>query len=470
MGKRPNAQRGMTDPQSRRIDGWKSIAAYFGRERTTVIRWAAERGLPVHRIPGSSRGSVYAIAGELDAWLAASREGVVEAGAGGNAPALPAPRRPRIVLSRLASKRGALMVIAIAALGLGLGVYALETARAPTAAALMPRDADTAALYVEARADWARRTPGSIAAAIDKLKRVVAIEPRYAPAHAALADCYLLAREFGALTDLEAFGRAQAAVDTALRIDPEHAGALRARGFIAYWWLGDRLAAARDFRRSLAINDRYAQTHFWFANTLIDNGDFDAGMHHFAEAQLIEPASAAIAADLAWARWSVGDRARGKTELLELRRSNPALATVPDYLSVMALAEGSVEGFVGEIETMAAQREIAALTEQARQLRAAMVAAGPSAVAAMVVREAEDEVENGVRRTLAWPAFVASAIGARAELARLLRKADARGETWGSAGLRSHMTERWRGDGEIGRLLERRRPPPLAARASGARQ
>ncbi len=453
----------MTDPQSRRINGWKSIAAYFSRERTTVIRWAAERGLPVHRIPGSSRGSVYAIAGELDAWLAASREGVVETDAGEGALALPAPRRPRSALPRLASKRGVLVMATVAVLGLGLGAYAFETARAPVTA-LMPQDADAAALYVEARADWARRTPGSIAAAINKLKHVVTIEPRFAPAHVALADCYLLAREFGALTDLEAFGRAQAAVDTALRIDPEHAGALRARGFIAYWWLGDRTAASRDFRRSLEINDRSAQTHFWFANALIDNGDFEEGMRHFAEARLIEPASAAIAADLAWARWSAGDGERGKAELLELRQSNPALATVPDYLSVMALAEGSVEGFVAEIEAMAVQREIAALADHARQLRGALETTGTRAVIALVVREAEGEVEDGVRRTLAWPAFVASAAADREEVARLLRTADARGETWGSAGLRRHMAERWRGDREIRRLLERRQPPSLAAR------
>ena len=27
-----------------RLDGWKSIAAYLKRDRTTVIRWTRERG------------------------------------------------------------------------------------------------------------------------------------------------------------------------------------------------------------------------------------------------------------------------------------------------------------------------------------------------------------------------------------------------------------------------------------------
>jgi hypothetical protein len=49
-----------------RLDGWKMIAAYLRRDERTARRWAAESGLPVHRIPGSGRGSVYALAEEID--------------------------------------------------------------------------------------------------------------------------------------------------------------------------------------------------------------------------------------------------------------------------------------------------------------------------------------------------------------------------------------------------------------------
>jgi hypothetical protein len=52
-----------------RLDGWKSIAAYLKRDRTTVIRWTRERGLPVHRLPGGRTGTVYALKHELDRWL-----------------------------------------------------------------------------------------------------------------------------------------------------------------------------------------------------------------------------------------------------------------------------------------------------------------------------------------------------------------------------------------------------------------
>ena len=55
-----------------RIDSWKEIAAYLGRDARTAIRWEKERGLPVHRVPGGQRQAVFSYRHELDAWLAGS--------------------------------------------------------------------------------------------------------------------------------------------------------------------------------------------------------------------------------------------------------------------------------------------------------------------------------------------------------------------------------------------------------------
>ncbi|WP_265571361.1 tetratricopeptide repeat protein [Sphingomicrobium nitratireducens] len=52
-----------------RLDGWKAIARHLNRDRATVMRWEASRGLPIHRMPGGGRASVFAFESELDAWL-----------------------------------------------------------------------------------------------------------------------------------------------------------------------------------------------------------------------------------------------------------------------------------------------------------------------------------------------------------------------------------------------------------------
>jgi TolB-like protein/tetratricopeptide (TPR) repeat protein len=56
------------DAQGRRLESWKEIAAYLGRDVTTVRRWEKRERLPVRRLHHSRLGSVYAYALELDAW------------------------------------------------------------------------------------------------------------------------------------------------------------------------------------------------------------------------------------------------------------------------------------------------------------------------------------------------------------------------------------------------------------------
>ena len=56
------------DAQGRRLESWKEIAAYLGRDVTTVRRWEKREGLPVYRLYHSRLGSVYAYTTKLDAW------------------------------------------------------------------------------------------------------------------------------------------------------------------------------------------------------------------------------------------------------------------------------------------------------------------------------------------------------------------------------------------------------------------
>jgi hypothetical protein len=55
-------------PGSERLDSWKEIAAYLGRQVRTLHLWEKAEKLPVHRHIHSKRGTVYAFKSELDAW------------------------------------------------------------------------------------------------------------------------------------------------------------------------------------------------------------------------------------------------------------------------------------------------------------------------------------------------------------------------------------------------------------------
>ncbi len=63
-----------TDQQSEGLlQSWKEISAYLGRDERTARRWEKDENLPVRRYRTGRRSSVYAYAGELEAWRAARK-------------------------------------------------------------------------------------------------------------------------------------------------------------------------------------------------------------------------------------------------------------------------------------------------------------------------------------------------------------------------------------------------------------
>ena len=99
-----------------RLDSWKEIAAYLGREVRTVQGWEKTEGLPVHRHQHARLGSVYAFQSELDVWRAARRP------AAGTEPAVePDPPQARVLSGWRAA--AAAVVCSVLILGAGLALW-----------------------------------------------------------------------------------------------------------------------------------------------------------------------------------------------------------------------------------------------------------------------------------------------------------------------------------------------------------
>jgi TolB-like protein/Tfp pilus assembly protein PilF len=120
-----------------RLDSWKEIAAYLGREVRTVQGWEKTEALPVHRHQHARQGSVYAFKSELDAWREV-RRGTPEAPplAAVEDPAPPAPRK------RPGGRAIAAGLCAIVVLGLvtvlWTKVRSKQEAGVPTSVAVLP--------------------------------------------------------------------------------------------------------------------------------------------------------------------------------------------------------------------------------------------------------------------------------------------------------------------------------------------
>jgi TolB-like protein/Tfp pilus assembly protein PilF len=114
-----------------RLDSWKAVAAYLKRDVTTVQRWERREGMPVHRHLHDKRGSVYALAAELDTWRE-SRGALFERPAAANdTPAAEAGESHRSFWTRRSLTLAALILLALAS----IPYYLLQRGSAPKAVA-----------------------------------------------------------------------------------------------------------------------------------------------------------------------------------------------------------------------------------------------------------------------------------------------------------------------------------------------
>jgi TolB-like protein/tetratricopeptide (TPR) repeat protein len=78
MEERGPSQPADGDAHGSRLDSWKEVAVYLGRDVRTVQRWERREGLPIHRQQHDKLGSVYAFRHEVDAWRAARSQRLEE--------------------------------------------------------------------------------------------------------------------------------------------------------------------------------------------------------------------------------------------------------------------------------------------------------------------------------------------------------------------------------------------------------
>lgn len=455
------------------MDGWKAIAAYFRRDRTTVMRWARERGLPVHRLPGGKQGSVFAYEHELIAWagrleqsdLTDAMNPVPQAmpkpepltvpipGSPNSSPATATPPTSRD--NRLFVGLGA--VIGIAALLAGALTFTDIVAPPQSSverAIALPGDPEVAADYVAARDLWARRTPSDLRRAIDLYEKVIAADADFAPAYAGLAEAWLIYREYGAATESRAYSAAKSAVEQALALDNNLAGAHRANGFIQYWWSYDAQRAVDSFQRALALDPRDGLTHFWYANVLSDLGQDVAAQRAYDTAQLLLPGTPTIAVERACAHWQAGRDRRAVMELNQLKAQYPEDATIRNCLAWAHISRGDIKAYAREYRALASLREVPEMERLSDALDAA-ISRDPATAHRVLVADARREFAVGERKTRMTPAFHASCMGDRETLVELLQQAANLGERWYSATLNRRIASKWRGDAEVLRLLNK---------------
>jgi len=157
------------------------------------------------------------------------------------------------------------------------------------------------ALYLKARYFWKKKSASALKKCIEYFEQAVALDPRYAQAHAALADSYIMLGYHNFLPPKQVFPRARAAADAAVGIDDGLAEAHTARACVSLLHDWDWPAAERQFQRAIQLKELYPTAHFWYACCLWAMGRTADAVDQASRAQTLAPLSLVGNANLAWA-------------------------------------------------------------------------------------------------------------------------------------------------------------------------
>jgi TolB-like protein/Tfp pilus assembly protein PilF len=181
-------------------------------------------------------------------------------------------------------------------------------------------------LYLEGRYLWNKRPGDVVWQAIDRFERAIAIDPKFAPAHAALASVYgtLGAWEYGVLPPAEALAKANSAAKRALELDPQLAAGHTAVGYASLHFDWDADTACRQFDEALALNPAWVDAHHWHSHALCAAGRFRESMEACRHIVELDPVNPLMHAHVAWHHYMAREYGESLQQAEKVTRMEPS--------------------------------------------------------------------------------------------------------------------------------------------------
>ncbi|HEX8411829.1 MAG TPA: protein kinase [Thermoanaerobaculia bacterium] len=212
-------------------------------------------------------------------------------------------------------------------------------------------DPEAYRLYLRGRHEWNKRTPEGLENGIELFRRSIEVDPAFAPAHAGIADTYLLlGGTYEILPPREAMPLARQAALRALELDPALAEAHASLGLIAHEFEWDWPRAEQSFRRAIELNPNYGPAHQWYGSALIYRGRFDEGLAQLKRAEELDPLSLVTRSDLAQAYWISGQYDTSIAHARKLTEQAPRFWLGYWFLGLAHIGKNDLAGATAALE------------------------------------------------------------------------------------------------------------------------
>jgi len=156
------------------------------------------------------------------------------------------------------------------------------------------------ALYLRGRHAWNKRTNEGVSEAIQFFEQAIAADPNYALAYTGLSDAYALHVDYRSVPVHEGFARAREYAELALGIDETLAEAHTSLGWVLFIYEWQWAEAARQLKRAIELDHRYATAHQWYAALLAARGEMQEALIEGHTAQDLDPNSASVRRSLGY--------------------------------------------------------------------------------------------------------------------------------------------------------------------------
>ena len=155
--------------------------------------------------------------------------------------------------------------------------------------------------YLKGRYAWNQKTRDSLPVAVKEFTRALELDPTYAPAHAALADCYNLLGTVlvGGGSPRDYRPRAAGEAIKALQLDPNSAEAHAALGVVRHYeWQWTE--AEKELSRAVELNPNHAVAHVYYSNLLLSLRRYDESVRQAYAARDLDPFSLNANTNVGW--------------------------------------------------------------------------------------------------------------------------------------------------------------------------
>ena len=196
-------------------------------------------------------------------------------------------------------------------------------------------------LYLRGRYAWHQRTAAGLDQARRLLEQAIELDPAFAPAHAALADVYVVLPLWSNLPPDQTYPRAKAAALAALKLDSTLAAPYAVLGDINALYEWDWAAADRNFRRSLALDPNNANTHHWYnEDYLVPVGRIREALAEARRARELDPLSLLINVNYGQRLYHAGRLEEAAAQLRGVIALDSSFIVANEFLGTVYLFQG----------------------------------------------------------------------------------------------------------------------------------